>query len=359
MIKINYNSFSNVFCIPTKVVNEDIKTCGGFELKVLLYVLKNQENFVNFEDIASFLSQSVVDVKDAINFWVNKGILLLDDNVNAKNEADKTKEKTNEISQNICTNEAQNTQKFSEKAEEKIAEICVNKSNNQGFESLTNEMISLRMQNEDNIRVLIESSEEILGRVLSPFITSTLICAVDNFSLPVEVILMLLTYCKNENKTGTKYIQSVISDFSKQEIFSVEKAEEKITYLQKLKSAFHKLSDLLEFKSNRKPSKKEEECANRWFNEYNFSDDVILEAYNKCVDKLHDYNLKYMDEILSTWFNAGIKTGKDAYIYLQNHKKSIIEKNDKSTNSTANKLDKHDKSFERNYNLDAINNKFM
>ena len=50
----------------------------------------------------------------------------------------------------------------------------------------------------------------------------------DDFGLPVDVILMLLQYAANAGKTSTRYIEKVGMDWAEEEIFTHQKAEEKL-----------------------------------------------------------------------------------------------------------------------------------
>lgn len=60
------------------------------------------------------------------------------------------------------------------------------------------------------------------------------------------------------------------------------------------------------------PSAKEEQYTHRWMHEWNFTTDMIREAYERCVNATGKLSLHYMNKILERWHKAGITTPKQA-----------------------------------------------
>ena len=63
---------------------------------------------------------------------------------------------------------------------------------------------------------------------------------------------------------------------------------------------------------HRNPSETEKELINRWYEDFHLSDDLIKLAYDMCIDKKGEYSIKYMNGILSNWFNRGVNTVEEA-----------------------------------------------
>ena len=78
---INLGNWGSVFAVPSKVADEKLKLSSAYQLRVLLYVLgHNNMNFTN-EEIGKALAMHEEDVKDALTYWVQEGILAFKDDV--------------------------------------------------------------------------------------------------------------------------------------------------------------------------------------------------------------------------------------------------------------------------------------
>ena len=75
MYTINPNEYKRIFAVPLSVTEKHIKTAGALSLKVLLLVLSQPQ--ITAENIAEILNVSVLDVKDAANFWITNKIFVI------------------------------------------------------------------------------------------------------------------------------------------------------------------------------------------------------------------------------------------------------------------------------------------
>ena len=95
---------------------------------------------------------------------------------------------------------------------------------------------------------------------------------------------------------------------------------------------------------HRAPSLKEDETANRWVNIWKISDDLIKEAYDRCVNSKGKYILSYMDGIIKRWYSSGIKNLTQV-VDSDKLKKSQKEQEQKIKEETSYDIDE----YERNY----------
>ena len=51
--------------------------------------------------------------------------------------------------------------------------------------------------------------------------------------------------------------------------------------------------------------------ADTWINDWNYSFDIIREAYNVCVNTTSKFSIPYIKKVVSEWHKAGIKTVDD------------------------------------------------
>ena len=73
----------------------------------------------------------------------------------------------------------------------------------------------------------------------------------------------------------------------------------------------------------RSPSKKEEECAYRWIKTYLFPEELIREAYERCVNNTGKMQMRYINAILEKWYSQGIKNMDELMIYENKQEKSF------------------------------------
>ena len=158
---------------------------------------------------------------------------------------------------------------------------------------------------------LMQEAQQILGRAISPALSSTLLMIHDDYGLPVEVIIMLLMYVKSIHKDNTSYIEAVAKNWAEEEINTHEKADVKLNQLSLIAKSWRCIEQVLGI-NHRSPSAKEEQYTHRWMHEWNFTTDMIREAYERCVNATGKLSLHYMNKILERWHKAGITTPKQA-----------------------------------------------
>lgn len=62
---------------------------------------------------------------------------------------------------------------------------------------------------------------------------------------------------------------------------------------------------------HRRPSAKEQQAADRWVNEWGFSQEMLRAAYDQCVDATTKISIPYINKILEKWYKSGVKTLDD------------------------------------------------
>lgn len=165
--------------------------------------------------------------------------------------------------------------------------------------------VAKRVSEDKEIEALLNEAQYILGRPVSPNENAGMIMMHDNDGLPCEVILMLLTYGAS-NQKGMRQIEAMGAAWAKEGILTLEQADEKIRELEESKEAYRKVQSILGLEF-RKPSQKEEENYTRWLNEWKFSDEMIKEAYDICVNAKGKYIPNYVNTILQRWYQNGIR----------------------------------------------------
>ena len=180
--------------------------------------------------------------------------------------------------------------------------------------------VAKRAQEDSDIAFLLQEAQVILGKTISNGDSATLLMLHDTDGLPVDVILMLLQYASSIGKGNMRYIEKTGIRWSDEGIDSLELAERKIRQLDQSQKAWSSVQRLLGLE-RRSPTAKEAQFADRWINEWRFSEDLIREAYERNVDAKGKFSFPYMNSILERWKKEGVETLEQA----QNEKKPFQE----------------------------------
>lgn len=290
---MNFGAWNGVFAVPCNIVDEHIKLAGAVQLKVILWILRQGGKSFSPEEIAQGLHLPVGDVTDAMNYWVASGILVSQDP------------------------QPENKEPFSgaffepqETADLKLSPKPTAAPPRRAPKP-TGVVLAQRISESEEVAFLMQQAQEILGKTISPALSSTLLAAYDDYGLPVEVLLMLLSYVKSIGKTGTQYIDAVAKNWAEEEIFTHNAADQKLRQLSEIAQAWRKLETIFGM-SHRSPSSREEQYTNRWILQWHFSLEMIREAYERCVDATGKLSLSYMNKILERWQKNNITTVQQA-----------------------------------------------
>ncbi len=293
---INLGAWNSIFAVPCSVVDKHIKLAGSMPLKVLLWTLRHAGEPFEAKDTATALGISESDVADAMLYWQQAGLLAANGN---------------ELVPDSCVQAIpQAVVELPEAATEKAPMEKPRKILSRPLKA-DNAFVAKRMKESTEVACLMQEAEQILGRLISNGDSATLLMIHDDFGLPADVIIMLLQYVVSIGKANTRYIEKVAMNWADEEIFTHEKAEEKLRRLAENKKAWHIVEQAVGM-PHRAPSAKEEAAASVWVNEWSFSVAMIHEAYDRGVDATGKFSPAYMGRIMERWHKDGISTLQQA-----------------------------------------------
>ncbi|MBQ9914143.1 MAG: DnaD domain protein [Clostridia bacterium] len=286
--KINPMAFAGIFPVPNSLVDENIRLASVVQLKVLLYILRHSnDGMAETEMIADALSLDSDDVKDAMIFWAERGLLIKDGQMPAT--AEKKNDKKEEKSVPV-------------KGEKRVAEISVSRP--------SYEDVAKRIKESDEIVVLLQEAQSVLGRTIGFDGQSVIIQMLDSYGLPPEVILMAIEYSLSLKKTGWASIGRVGRRWSEMEIDTLEGAMEYIEEHNIVDETWAKLRELTEI-TNRNPTEKQRRNMAAWVKEYGYGVDIIYCAYEESIDNIGKMSFPYMDRVIRSWHEKGVKSLTD------------------------------------------------
>lgn len=315
--KINFTPVSNVF------IEKYMPSARGEFIKVYLLLLKftsNNEPGVNGEIIASKLNLLESDVMNALHYWHEQGVIKL---------------------------------------------IPIDNMNNFNIEFLPLE--DIHSESNSNVNLLdtllnnrettgmLKEIEKILARPLSNKEMEMYLNWQKDFSFTSELILLLVEYCASKGKNDYRYIEKVALSWHDMNINTIEKAQNHIKHTEDKWIKYRKILNYLGIK-NTEIMKPQEDLLNKWLFTYKFDVKLIEKACDICFERLNRADFKYIDGILSRWFNDNIKTLEDVAIKDRNHKSNYKNNNNYKNNKNNNGFN----NFQgRNYDYNSLEKKLL
>ncbi|MGN0536832.1 MAG: DnaD domain protein [Acutalibacteraceae bacterium] len=299
---LNLGMWGSVFAVPSEIVDKHLRLAGAAQLKVLLWILRhNSENFTD-ENIGQALSMQAADVRDAMQYWVQVGVIVINNNVITPPPQIQTvpQPPQPEEIEKVQTEENK-TAVPSENETKQLSRLPVSSP------KPDMQYLARRMNEDENVAYLMQAADNILGRMTSNNDKCILLNIHEYDGLPVEVIIMLLQYASDIGKTNLRYIDKIAITWADEEINTLDRAEKKIKQLTEEREAAYRIQKIFGIDSH-SPTERENYYANCWFKEWQFSEEMVREAYETCVDQKGKYIPKYTHKILEHWHQLGIKT---------------------------------------------------
>ena len=283
---IDLGQWNQIFAVPTSVVDRHMKLASEAQLKVLLYLLRHAGDQKDDADIADALGVSSDEVRNAVAFWCERGLIRQDGG---------------ELSpqQNHARSDISAPEVPKEDVKKNHTAISRAVRPDSAFVS--------RLLKEDTILAgLMEEAQSVLRKPLSPGDTATLVMLYDTFGLPCEVIAMLLHYLADSGSANMRAVERLGIAWSDNGVNSAEAAEREIERMASSREAWGRVCALLGLHNAGRPTQAQLASAERWVNTWRFNDEMIAEAYDRCVNTKGAYNMSYINAILKKWYEKRI-----------------------------------------------------
>ncbi len=285
--QINLGQWNSVFAVPSALVDKHIKLASEAQLKVILYLLRHSGEEITSESLTKALSISSQELDNAIDFWKERGLIT---------------ERGAYLAPPAVTSDSDTAPLVIEKAKpapEKHTPVSRAVKPDSAF-------VAKIMQQDSNLVGLLDEAQTVLGKPLSPGDTATLVMLYTTFGLPCEVLALLINYIASTSNPSIRAVERLGTAWSDKGIHTVEGAEAEIERMTKSSEAWGRVSALLGIRNVGKPTKSQQEHAYCWTVTWGFNDEMIVEAYERCVNTKGEYNIKYINAILKKWFEKRI-----------------------------------------------------
>lgn len=260
--KINFEQYASHFALPCEIVNDELAGLDALYLKTALLIFKNADKHYSVNLLSNLLGEREERIEEAVFYWIRRGVLI---------EAERS-------------------------------------AQTGGVPVLSGRSASMssqpRKDTPPELSYLLECTETLIGRTISPAEYKTIIHILEYLKMPADVILMAIDYCFTAGKMNARYLEKVCAAWTDNGIVTHELAEEYLTFLKQERSNETAVKKLLGIE-NRALSEKERSFVRKWFEEYHFSLEMISAAYERMIKWIGKLSFPYMDKILSSWHEQG------------------------------------------------------
>lgn len=268
---VNPACFTSAFVVPTELCDKYLKLAKGEHVKVLLYMLRNNNDALSENIISENLALPVYDVKEALLFWADAGLLM--------------------------AKEAPKPANNEKKAYQKIVKP-------------TRDDVILLSQHDPKIQWLSNQAQLVFGRNLTENERQTLVWIYHSLGLDIDVLFVILNHAKSIDRLKVSFIQSLAIEWLDKGIDTVAAADEELRMMASYDLAWSMVRSAFGLPP-RKPTKKEKEFANVWVNEWQMSKEMLEAAYDVAVNAKGTLKFDYVNGILKAWNDKGYKAPSD------------------------------------------------
>lgn len=159
-------------------------------------------------------------------------------------------------------------------------------------------------EEQEEFKQLIYIASSYLKKPLTQQDVNTLLGFIDWLGLPIDVVEYLVEYCTDNGHRNMRYIETVAMDWSDRNIHTVEQAKASSESFNRNYYSIFKALGI----GNRQPTPKQIALMDKWVKDYNFAIEVIELACEKTIAAINKPEMSYVDKILSTWNNKGVKS---------------------------------------------------
>jgi len=294
-IDLGDTSIENIF------INDFMPMADGTYVKVYLlgykYAKDKDANIsLNNEIISKHLNIPLSDVLHAWDFWQEKGIIKKH-----------TKESGNDYDYEV---EFLNLKQLYIK--NNYRPVSLKETPKESSSSNTLYTCSVEDLIEANkvpsIHEMFDSIDYIVRRPLVPNEKRKVLEWIYNYNMNPDVIIKAFFYSvEKKGKKNINYIEGIIRNWYDMNITNVEALQE---HFKSKDEKFYRYERILKSLGINMsfPNEAQTKVIDKWFNDWKFTLDVVLRACEDGSKKTTNPNINYIDGILSSWYEKGIKS---------------------------------------------------
>ena len=318
----------------TAVANEFIDTymaaANGEYVKVYLYVLRHQGEDITIELIADALNHTESDVRRALSYWKKAGVLTASEQGQpVQGEPVRPESGGHTFTRGQDGGQAavpdlrvepfQRETGTAGRAEvggmTGMREPAVvqepagvrERTETTGQEDgcipvYSTEQVN-RLAQDEEFSQLLYIAQKYMNKVFTPRDCQVFAYLYEGLSMSSELLEYLVEYCVQNGHISVRYMETVAMSWHEKGIRTALEAKDYSASYNRDSFAVMKAFGI----NNRKPAAPEQKLMDKWFRDYGFSREVVLEACSRTITAIHNPSFQYADKILSDWQKAGVR----------------------------------------------------
>ena len=285
----------------TVVSNEFIDTymaaANGEYVKVFLYLLRHENEEVTISAIADALNHTESDVKRALTYWREAGVLTETADVTASCRQEEVQGSSAPVIESAATTQSVRA----------IPEEAVGSPLRELPEFGNSYERMKKLSEDDEFSTLLYIVQQYLGKTFTQIECEKFAYFYDCLGMSVELLEYLAEYCAGGGHTSIRYIEKVALNWYQIGIKTKEEAKDYTMRFNRDMSSVMKAFGI----TNRNPGTAEQEYIKKWFKEFGFDSAIVIEACNRTITATNSASFPYTDKILTGWKEQGVRTMND------------------------------------------------
>ena len=318
----------------TAVANEFIDTymaaANGEYVKVYLYVLRHQGEDITIALIADALNHTESDVRRALSYWKKAGVLTASEQgqpvqgepVRPESGGhtftrgqdggqaavpDLRVEPFQRETGTAGRAEVRGMTGMREPAVVQEPAVVRERTETTGQEDgcipvYSTEQVN-RLAQDEEFSQLLYIAQKYMNKVFTPRDCQVFAYLYEGLSMSSELLEYLVEYCVQNGHISVRYMETVAMSWHEKGIRTALEAKDYSASYNRDSFAVMKAFGI----NNRKPAAPEQKLMDKWFRDYGFSREVVLEACSRTITAIHNPSFQYADKILSDWQKAGVR----------------------------------------------------
>lgn len=200
-------------------------------------------------------------------------------------------------------------------------------------------------KNREETSQLLFIVEQYIGKPLSSSDIRSLFFLTDILHFSTDLIDYLVQYCVERGKKDFRYMEKVAINWAENHITTPKQAA---AYAIKYDKNVYAVMKALGKTSS--PTKREASYVHKWFQEYGFTPDMIMEACERSVLATDKHRFEYADGILQSWKENSIHSMADVH----NADAEFQKKKNSRTDSASGSVNPFQQFRQNHYDYDEL-----
>lgn len=260
--------------VSNAFIDTYMTAANGEYVKVFLYLLRHEGEEVTVSAIADALDHTEADVKRALAYWEEAGLL--------EREGDGGRPESRQSAEK-------------EAAAARDVEIPEEGNSCDRME---------RLSGDEEFTALLYAVQQYLGKTFTQIECEKFAFFYDGLKMSGDLLEYLAEYCAGGGHSSIRYIEKVALNWYQMGIHTREEARDYTMRYSRDTSAVMKAFGI----TGRSPATAETEFMKRWFKEFGFDCKLVTEACGRTIKATGTASFPYADKILTGWKEAGVKT---------------------------------------------------